>query len=102
MATLFHATGVLVWYDSPKLKHYVIIDPQWLANIMATLVSFKVDRVTLAGKITFQQCHEIWKTQKIDEIRGIIALLEHFEILMDLKVHSACPKYIDLALAHEL
>jgi len=90
MTTLFHATGVLVWYDSPKLKHYVIIDPQWLANIMATLVSFKVDRVTLAGQVTFQQLrHEIWKNQKQDEIRGIIALLEHFEVLMDLKVKSA-------------
>ncbi len=40
ITTLLHDTGFVVWHDVPKLRNVVIIDPQWLADAMASVVTF--------------------------------------------------------------
>ena len=40
VTTMLHDTGFVVWHNVPKLKDMVVIDPQWLANAMAGVVTF--------------------------------------------------------------
>jgi hypothetical protein len=40
ITTMLHNTGFAVWHNVPKLRDIVIIDPQWLANAMAGVVTF--------------------------------------------------------------
>jgi C-terminal of Roc, COR, domain len=40
LTTLLHDTGIVVWHNVPKLREVVIIDPQWLADAMAGVVTF--------------------------------------------------------------
>ena len=35
-----HNAGVLLHFNTPLLHDIVVIDPQWLADIMATVVTF--------------------------------------------------------------
>lgn len=37
---MLHDTGLIVWNNVPRLKDLVIIDPQWLADAMAGVVTF--------------------------------------------------------------
>jgi hypothetical protein len=37
---MLHNTGCIVWHNVPKLRDFVIVDPQWLADAMAGVVSF--------------------------------------------------------------
>lgn len=40
ITSLLHDFGVVVWHNIPKLSNMVIIDPQWLADAMAGVVTF--------------------------------------------------------------
>ncbi len=37
---MLHDTGFVVWHDIPKLRNVVVVDPQWLADAMASVVTF--------------------------------------------------------------
>jgi hypothetical protein len=37
---MLHITGFVVWHDVPKLRNLVVIQPQWLADAMAGVVTF--------------------------------------------------------------
>lgn len=37
---MLHNTGFVVWHNVPKLKDFVVINPQWLADAMAGVVTF--------------------------------------------------------------
>ena len=40
ITTILHDVGSVVWHNVPNLRDAVIIDPQWLADAMAGVVSF--------------------------------------------------------------
>ncbi len=40
ITTLLHETGFVVWHDVPKLRNVVVINPQWFADAMASVVTF--------------------------------------------------------------
>lgn len=40
LTPLLHDVGIVVWHDVPKLRNIVVINPQWLADAMAGVVSF--------------------------------------------------------------
>lgn len=37
---MLHDTGIIVWHNVPKLRDMVVINPQWLADAMAGVVTF--------------------------------------------------------------
>jgi hypothetical protein len=37
---MLHDAGVVVWHAVFKLRDFVVIDPQWLADSMAGVVTF--------------------------------------------------------------
>jgi hypothetical protein len=41
LADFLHDVGIIIWFNQAGLKDLVILDPQWLAQIMASVVSFK-------------------------------------------------------------
>lgn len=40
ITTILHDTGFIVWHNAPKLRDVVVINPQWLADAMAGVVTF--------------------------------------------------------------
>lgn len=38
--TMLHYAGIVVWHNVPKLRDLVVVDPQWLADAMAGVVTF--------------------------------------------------------------
>lgn len=43
IVTILHDTGNVVWHNVPKLRDIIIINPQWLADAMAGVVSHVYD-----------------------------------------------------------
>ena len=37
---MLHITGCVVWHNVPKLRDLVVINPSWLADAMAGVVTF--------------------------------------------------------------
>jgi len=37
---LLHSIGTVTWYDTPRLRDLVVINPQWLADALSSVVSF--------------------------------------------------------------
>lgn len=37
---MLHDVGLVVWHNVPKLCDIVVLDPQWLADAMAGVVTF--------------------------------------------------------------
>lgn len=37
---MLHNTGIVVWHNVAKLRDLVVLDAQWLANAMASVVTF--------------------------------------------------------------
>ena len=37
---MLHTTGCVVWHNDPKLRDLVVINPSWLADAMAGVVTF--------------------------------------------------------------
>jgi hypothetical protein len=63
-ATIMHALGAIVWHNVPKLRDVVVIDPQWLADTMAGVVSF-ICQVPLAKAIGMTSWHKIQESLKL-------------------------------------
>src|SRR5690242_6905371 len=42
MTKFFDDSGILIWFDKPSVRSLVILDPQSLATIFRTIVSFAV------------------------------------------------------------
>lgn len=46
LTMLLHDIGSVVWHNIPKLRDLVVINPQWLADAMAGVVSFVSQEAT--------------------------------------------------------
>ncbi len=71
-----------MWVDDPKLSHMVILDPQWLAKLMSTLITSKMNFVN-NGVLERKNLNFLWKPPEFPESlhNNLINLLEQFEIL---------------------
>src|SRR4051812_16231555 len=75
MATFLNDCGVIVWFDVPTLRDIVVVDPQWLATLMASLVSFKV--TWRFGIVKYTDLHGAWKHYGQDYVSTFAQLMEH-------------------------
>jgi len=79
-----HDLGVLVHFRDSEggLNEIVILDPQWLTKVFATLITMKPNSVK-AGVIVRQDLHHIWKPPEFPPDRHpfLLALLAKFEII---------------------
>lgn len=61
------------------LNNIVILDPQWLANIMATLISFKSNFVKF-GVLETNSLSHLWKAYRPDLHPSLLKLLVSFSV----------------------
>jgi hypothetical protein len=66
-----------------KNSEWIIIDPQWLAKIMATLISFK--NQWKSGIVPASILPKIWTEFPVEIHSMILQLLETFEVIYKVK-----------------
>lgn len=80
---LLHSLGVLVHYgQDPRLKDLVILDPQWLIEVMASILTTK-HNFSRNGLLPLSALLQLWREPKFPvALHGqLVQLLEHFEVL---------------------
>lgn len=67
LVSLLHDVGSVVWHDTPKLQDIVVIDPQWLADAMAGVVSVMSQDVVArqGGMISWAKIQEAFKLKYV-------------------------------------
>lgn len=82
VASFLNELGTIVWVDDPRLTNMVILDPQWLAKLMATLITSKMNFVN-NGILERKNLHFVWKPPEFPDSlhSSLVNLLEQFEIL---------------------
>jgi internalin A len=107
-AKLMNDLGVIVYVHEGKdgLDDLVILDPQWLMRLMATLITTKPNFVK-NGVLLASDLPQIWKPPDFPEIlhASLMSLLEKFEIsyplpkkgeyLLPYLIHSQRPSALD-------
>ena len=92
-ATLFlHTIGTLCYYDDEKsgLDKVVIIDPQFLTDVMSSIITLKhrfAQGTNMEGILFYSQLPHIWKHFPADIQPMLLKLLESFEICFKLPTH---------------
>lgn len=83
MATFLHDMGSILWYNSTMMKDVVILDPQWLSEVMASIISMKVQWKD--GELPHSALANIWKAYPAKMHGTLLSFLEHFEVAYPLK-----------------
>jgi len=83
-SNLLHNLGTLIYFEQDLvLSRYVILDPQWLAKLMSTLITTKHSFVT-AGVISHRVLGQIWREFPLAMYGFLLGLLEKFEVTYNL------------------
>lgn len=108
-ATLFlHDNGVLLHYDDATLKDLYFLDPQWLCDILAHVVTIReINPFARSGIMKLEDLKHIFKASNLGSVdtRGyIVNLLNKFEVALTwdsrtLLIPSLLPSEEELHLA---
>ena len=79
-----HDVGTLIYFDTQGLRDIVILDPQWLANIMASLVTFNHHWIK-DGILNTIDLEHIWKQYPKSLYSKLIMLLSKFQVIAPLR-----------------
>ena len=74
-----HDLGSLQYFSSEHLKNYVVINPQWIINVMACIVSIK-DSPVKNGRLFHSDIDIIWEDYDSDLHPWILKLTEAFDL----------------------
>ena len=74
-----HDLGSLQYFSSEHLKHYVVINPQWIVNVMACIVSIK-DSPVKDGRLFHSDVCIIWENYASHLHEWILKLTEAFDL----------------------
>lgn len=74
-----HDLGSLQYFPSEQLKNYVVINPQWIVNVMACIVSIK-DSPVKNGRLYHDDVGVIWKDYDYELHPWILKLTEAFDL----------------------
>jgi hypothetical protein len=78
-----HDVGSLIWFNQSSLKDLVILDPQWLSNVMASIISFKSNWKN--GVLHHANLPIIWKNYPESLHKVLLGILEKFEVVFPIK-----------------
>ncbi|CAG9859264.1 unnamed protein product [Phyllotreta striolata] len=108
-ATLFlHENGVLLHYDDATLKDLYFLDPQWLCDMLAHVVTIReINPFARTGVMKLEDLKHIFKASNIGQLdtRGyIVNLLNKFEVAITwdsrtLLIPSLLPSEEDIIMA---
>ncbi|XP_018323262.1 leucine-rich repeat serine/threonine-protein kinase 1 isoform X2 [Agrilus planipennis] len=108
-ATLFlHDNGVLLHYDDATLKDLYFLDPQWLCDMLAHVVTIReINPFARSGIMKLEDLKHVFKASNIGSIETkdyIVNLLNKFEVALTwdsrtLLIPSLLPSEEDMLLA---
>ena len=80
----FHDLGILLHFDTPLLRHRVILNPTWATNAVYRI--FDHDTIkSKAGRFTRQNCAEIWSNPQYDRMHDVlIELMKNFRLVYEI------------------
>jgi len=80
--------GVMLFFgNDPLLNNIIILDPQWLTNVMATLFTTR-HRFVSHGILRHVDLAQIWKEYPPEIHSALLYLLTKFEIVFQLPPHT--------------
>ncbi|GAM17642.1 hypothetical protein SAMD00019534_008170 [Acytostelium subglobosum LB1] len=84
-ATAFlHNLGIILHYNTPSLKHLVVLDPQWLADVMSSLITFSHNWIK-KGILVHNELTSIWGGRYDPSLWPVLLkILEKFEVAYEL------------------
>eukprot|EP01133_Synstelium_polycarpum_P015754 gene15754-18720_t len=84
-ATSFlHNMGLVLHYNTPSLKNLVVLDPQWLADIMSSLITFSHNWIK-RGILVHSELVSIWGGRYDPSLWPVLLkILEKFEVAYEL------------------
>lgn len=82
MTEFLNDVGSLIWFDTPNLRELVILDDQWLASVMASVISFKQN--WRDGVVPVRTLDIIWRDYPVHLHKSLVALLVKFEVMFPL------------------
>jgi hypothetical protein len=71
--------GSLSYFDNKTLKDRVIIDPQWIVDVMSCVVSIK-ENVIKDGRLLHKDINEIWDKYDSNLQEWLLKLTEEFDL----------------------
>lgn len=78
-----HDVGSIIWFNQPDLAEIVILDPQWLSDIMATVISFKAN--WKSGLLQHDSLPIVWKKYPVSLHKTLLGILERFEVVFPIR-----------------
>jgi leucine-rich repeat kinase 2 len=74
-----HDLGSVQYFSSEHLKNFVVINPQWIVNVMACIVSIN-DSPVKDGRFYHSDMGEIWKNYDSNLHPWMLKLTEAFDL----------------------
>jgi serine/threonine protein kinase/GTPase SAR1 family protein len=68
-------------------SNIVVLDPQWLADVFSSIISFKQGWVK-NGLLAHSDLRHIWSAYSPNIYKHLISILERFEVLYDVKINN--------------
>ncbi|KAH9524593.1 hypothetical protein Btru_027277, partial [Bulinus truncatus] len=79
-----HELGSLQHFTSASLKSHVVINPQWLVDVMACIVSVKDSHIK-EGKLHHSDINKVWKDYDASLHKWLLMLTEEFDLSFPIK-----------------
>lgn len=78
-----HDVGSIIWFNQPELSELIILDPQWLSDVMASVISFKAN--WKSGLLQHDSLPIVWKQYPASLHKTLLGILERFEVVFPIK-----------------
>ncbi|KAN0024719.1 hypothetical protein ACTFIV_009128 [Dictyostelium citrinum] len=79
-----HNLGIILHFDTPTLKNLVVLDPQWLADVMSSLITFSHNWIK-RGILNHSELVAVWGGKYDQSLWPLLLkLLEKFEVSYEL------------------
>lgn len=78
-----HDVGSIIWFNQPLLSELVILDPQWLSDVMASVISFKAN--WKSGILQHDTLPIVWKQYPSSLHKTLLGILERFEVVFPIR-----------------
>lgn len=79
MTQYMHDIGELVWVNDHGSNQLIVLNPQWMADMMATIVSFKANWT--GGILDHKMLPHIWKNYDPNVFDTLLSILNAFDII---------------------
>ncbi|XP_064636061.1 uncharacterized protein LOC135493099 isoform X2 [Lineus longissimus] len=80
---LLHDLGTVQYFDNDFLREHIVINPQWIVDVMSCIVSVKESPIR-DGRFFHKDMKIIWKKEREDLHKWLLRLTERFDLTFPL------------------